>query len=107
MSTGKRTRAAADFLQHATKKVKVDAPMSGDAAVLPAVSESLSTLHALIYPTGKKATSELTEFQRRVYAITKRIPEGEPYSSDSAGPPPSRSPEGGGSTARARDGDWS
>lgn len=77
MSTGKRTRAAADFLQHATKKVKVDAPMSGDAAVLPAVSDSLSTLHALIYPTGKKATSELTQFQRRVYAITKRIPAGE------------------------------
>ena len=82
MATGKRTRTAADFLQHATKKVKVDAPLSGDAGALPAASDSLSSLHALIYPTGKKATSELTQFQRRVYAITKRIPPGEPHSAD-------------------------
>lgn len=79
MATGKRTRAAAEFLQHTSKKVKVDAPLSGDASVMPAASESLSSLHALIYPTGKKATSELTHFQRRVYAITKRIPPGQPH----------------------------
>lgn len=79
-ATSKRTRAAADFLQQSVKKAKASAPVtttSSSAPVLPAVSDSLAALHAIIYPEGKKkAAHELTPFQRRVYAITRRIPAG-------------------------------
>ena len=79
----KRTRAAAEFLQTAASSV-ASQPSATVAASASAAKKSkidhlaplLSDFDAVCYPSGRRDTSSLTNFQRRVYAATRLIPAG-------------------------------
>lgn len=89
----KRTRAAVEFLQQTAATASsasslqpaVSAAVSASAAAQlqkklkldhPQLAPLLTDFDTVCYPAGRRDTTSLTQFQRRVYAATRLIPRG-------------------------------